>query len=284
MAVSLVSNVPADRVRLNLNMVETDLAKVTQRLSTSLRIPTDEPANFAIGSLFEAQVRGFVTGGRQLQNGVSLLNVASTSLNQVADLLATLVGLATQAADGSLTNAQRSDLDAAFQATITSIDNAVSGTTFNGLSLLDGTGGTVTFQAGPETGQTASIALTSDFRSTSGSGPLAGLSGLQVDTQVNAQNALAQLPTVQQSFGASSVALTTRAAELTARADYAARAQIESLAAQTAFIGVDVAAETTRLVRDQLLQTSGAAALQAANFSSSAIINLLTASVSRSFS
>jgi flagellin-like hook-associated protein FlgL len=142
----------------------------------------------------------------------------------------------------------------------------------------------VTFQAGPETGQTASIALTSDFRSTSGSGPLAGLSGLRVDTQVNAQNALAQLPTVQQSFGASSVALTTRAAELTARADYAARAQIESLAAQTAFIGVDVAAETTRLVRDQLLQTSGAAALQAANFSSSAIINLLTASVSRSFS
>src|SRR5207237_1055552 len=131
---------------------------------------------------------------------------------------------------------------------------------------------------------TVSIDLTADFTTTTAGGPLNGLNALQIDTQPNAQTAVTNLPAVQQSFNTSSTTLTSRSAALSGLASYVAQARIESVAAQTGFVGIDIAEETTHLVRDQLLLTSGAAALQVANFAASSIVNLLTAVANRAAS
>jgi flagellin len=267
-------------VRINLRALDLDVAKVTERLSTGLKLPSDSTGALAVGAIFDSAVRGLQAAGANLQQGISLIDVADESLSQIADLISGLKPLATQAADGTLTDAQRAPLNAQFVAAKTSIDAIVTAARFNGFQLLDGTGGTITLQAGPSSTDTFAIPLTVDFSTTT---TLTALAALTIDTQANAQTALAAagIPAAESAFGTARATFTGRSATISARAAAAGEQQIAAISARRSFREIDVAEETSRLVRDQLLQTSGAAALQVANFSGAGIVNLLSAVAAR---
>src|SRR5438552_1878903 len=92
------SNTNADRVRLNLNRLDTDLSKVTQRLSLGLQLPLDRPGDTGVASQLESQIRGLHSAGINIQNGVGILNVADSALGQIADIISSMFDLAVQAA------------------------------------------------------------------------------------------------------------------------------------------------------------------------------------------
>ena len=74
------SNTNADRVRLNLNRLDTDLSKVTQRLSLGLQLPLDRPGDTGVASQLESQIRGLHSAGINIQNGVGILSERSQTV------------------------------------------------------------------------------------------------------------------------------------------------------------------------------------------------------------
>jgi flagellin len=286
MAISLFANVAADRVVLNVNRVSDDLAKVTERLSSGLRLRTEAAAAFVVADQFEAKIRGLRGADSNLQTALAALDISDAALETINDSIVELIDLAVQAANGLLTDAQRAPLDAEFQAIVDSIDELIADTTLGGTSLLDGSYGAVTIQVGTGSGSTATVDFSEDFRTTNAGGPLAGLAGLAIDTQANASAAVDALtgaaPAVDLDFTAARALLSAPYTALDKLADSNSALQIEYEAGRMRIVGADLVADASQLIRDQLLLDAGASALRAASFSASAIVEVLSSSVGRS--
>jgi flagellin len=81
-------------------------------------------------------------------------------LNTVVSNLQSIRTLAVEAANGSNSASDRQALDAQVQQQISEITQIASQTSFNGLSVLNGTSGVTTYQVGANVGNTISINLT----------------------------------------------------------------------------------------------------------------------------
>lgn len=273
--VTLNTNVQALNAQRLININAANLARTTQRLSSGMRInsASDDPSGLAIAQSLTSQINGdSVAKDVNIQSARSLIGVADAALGQIGDILQRMRELAVQGNNSGLTTNESTALNNEFSSLKTAIDSIASGTSFNGKQLLDGTGGTVTLQTGWQSSSTSSLALTTDYRS---SGTLA-LTAANVSSQSNASTAVGTLDTAintltsgRSSLGASDQALGAQQASLDAGviATKDARSKIQD---------ADIASEVSNLVRQQLLQQSGASALSASNFNAQFIVKLLT--------
>jgi flagellin len=293
-AISIQTNVAGERALLALNRVARDMDRSVIRLTTQTRLRAEAYSSFYAADILSGRLRGLSGAGTNIQTGVSALTLAEATLTTLRDdLIPRLIDIATQAADGLTTDAQRAVLDQEFQSIKQQINDLVSGTTFAGRGLLDGSiAAAVDIQVGPTGGDDYQLDFTTDFRTTAAAGPLTKLgavgAGLSVDTQANAQTALTELngspgvpPNVVTAFANSEVNVTARLSTLELLLDANALQIVETTAAQGLLIGADIAAETARLVLLQLQADAGASALQASTFSASAVLSVLSAAVGR---
>ena len=83
------------------------------RLSSGLRInrSSDDAAGLAIAESLNVDSRVFAQGIRNLNDGISLLNVAEAATGEISNILFRLRELATQSANGTLSKEQRGALD-----------------------------------------------------------------------------------------------------------------------------------------------------------------------------
>lgn len=271
--VTLNTNAPALTASRLININSTNLARTTERLSSGLRInrAVDDPSGLGIAQVLTSQIRGDTAATGNIQQGQSMLQVADAGLSQIADILQRMRELAVQANNSALSTSQASALQAEFSSLNTAIDNIASGATFNSKSLLNGSGGTVTLQIGASTTSTTTIGLSVNFAS---SGPIA-TSGQNISTpggastaQTTIDTAITFVSTSRSGFGG-----------LSQRLEYLKGALDTSIIANTdarsRIVDADVASEVSNLVRQQLIQQTGASALAAANFSSQFVVSLL---------
>jgi flagellin len=113
----------------------------------------------AIAVNLQAQSAGFRQAADNASRGASLLETAAAGLDQIQSAIDSLQALATQAANPSLLQADRAQLQKQFSDTLASIDTIASGTTFGGASLL--TGFSSRFSIGQGTGDTISVTIDS---------------------------------------------------------------------------------------------------------------------------
>ncbi|TAK25393.1 MAG: hypothetical protein EPO26_03205 [Chloroflexota bacterium] len=287
MTISIYSNIAGDRARLYLGRVSADLEKVTTRLASGLRLRSDT-SNYYAADLLESRLRGIQAASNNVQQAVSALTIAESALTSISDeYVGRLIEIAVLAADGLTTNAQRTTLDAEFQQIKTSINDLIAQTTFAGKTLLDGSlAAAVTIQVGADGTATQSIDFTKNFRTDAATGPLktvgASGAGLDVLSQVNASNALAELngvaavpPNAVVAFADARIAIGASLSTFEGFEDQNALAVVDYTDARDTLIAADIAAETSRLVRDQLLVNAGASALAAAQFSAAQIVDVL---------
>ncbi len=99
---------PMDAHR-NLVNTENQLSKSMQRLSSGLRINSaaDDAAGLAISEKLTGQVNGLDQAQRNAQDGVSLVQTAEGSLNEVHSMLQRIRELAVQYSNGTLARATR---------------------------------------------------------------------------------------------------------------------------------------------------------------------------------
>jgi len=134
-------------------------SKAMQQLSTGLRIngAKDDAAGLAIASKMTSQIKGLDQAVRNSNDAISMLQTADGALVAVGDMMQRMRELAVQASSDTNVTTDRGALNDEFNQLKIEINRISKNTQWNGMAVLDGTGGdkgTFTFQVGANKGQT----------------------------------------------------------------------------------------------------------------------------------
>ncbi|NUZ05812.1 flagellin [Piscinibacter koreensis] len=149
-----------------LDRAQTDLAKITRRLASGLRVAeaADDAAGLAAASRLDARVRGLRVAGRNAVDAVSMAQTAEAALGSIAGNLQRVRELAVQAANASNGSSERAALQMEAAGLVDEIDRVARTTRFNGQALLDGSFSTAALQVGSDPGQTADVGTLASVR------------------------------------------------------------------------------------------------------------------------
>jgi flagellin len=216
-------------------MSQTGLATSLQRLSSGMRINSarDDSAGLAIANRMTAQIRGLNQAARNANDGISLAQTAEGALAEVGNNLQRLRELAVQSANGTNSVTDRASLDAEANQLIAEITRVSAQTSFNGITLLDGSFSAQTFQVGANANQTISVTSIADSRATAlGSNILLGLGSVIGAGGVGATKAAAASLAGGNLVGIESdLTITTTGGGTTSVISYAALADAKAVAA-----------------------------------------------------
>ncbi|MBB5506692.1 flagellin [Paraburkholderia atlantica] len=159
------SNINSLVAQQNLSGSGSALSQAITRLSSGKRINSaaDDAAGLAISNIMQTQINGLNQGVSNSNDGTSMVQTASSGLASLTNSLQRIRQLATQSANGSMTDDDRAALQKEVAQQVSEVNRIASQTTFNGMNLLDGTMGNVSFQVGANVGQTISLNLTQDM-------------------------------------------------------------------------------------------------------------------------
>ena len=118
------TNVNASVAQNALVRNERNMNTAMERLSTGKRINSakDDAAGLAISSRMTSQIRGLEAGVRNAGDAISMISVADGALVEVGNMLQRMRELAIQAANGTMTTADRSYLNSEYGNLITEIE------------------------------------------------------------------------------------------------------------------------------------------------------------------
>src|SRR6202142_979711 len=125
MAISLLNNIAALEAQNQLQSTQTKLQGTLFQLSSGSRINSgaDDAAGLAIANGLQANITALTQSAQNASSGVGALQVADGSLAQVTQLLNRAVTLATESANGTVSNSQRTALQAEYAQINTEIDS-----------------------------------------------------------------------------------------------------------------------------------------------------------------
>ena len=126
------------------------LSQTFERLSSGMRInhASDDAAGLSVQSVLNVNRKVYAQGVRNINDGISAINIADSTLSQASNIVARLSELAAQAANGTLGLRQRESLNQEAQALADEYLRVTRSTSFNGLSLFDGTLQGIRIQSG----------------------------------------------------------------------------------------------------------------------------------------
>jgi flagellin len=198
MALSITNNIAALNAYQNLTDVQDKLTSSIAKLSSGNAITSagDNAAGLAISTGLTSQVNGLNVAATNAQSGLDVVQTASGALTQVTSMLQRLRDLAVQAANDSNSAASRSDIATEATQITSELTRVSTATTYNGIHLLDGTGGTagtLTFQVGANGTADNSIAV--NLSTANVATVVTGLGTLDFSTNTGATAAIATVDT-----------------------------------------------------------------------------------------
>lgn len=236
----------------------------SQALASGSRIvhAGDDAAGLAISEFIRGQVRGMSMARQNSFNAVSAVQVSEGGLNEVSNILIRLRELGIQAASDNIGETERGFLDNEAKNLIQESDRIAKTTVFGDKRLLDGSGGTQTFQVGAFSGKENQISYDLSTNATAGE---LGIEGMSVGTKEDARDllgvvdeAMKKVGTMRANFGA----IQNRLDITTSNLDN----QIENLsAAKSRISDTDIAHESSELASAQVLQQAAVSVLAQAN-------------------
>jgi hypothetical protein len=140
MGMFINTNVSAINANRNLSYNNTQLSKVAEKLSSGYRInrAADDAAGLAISEKLRYQINGYNQALRNAQDGISMIQTAEGALTEVHSILQRLNTLATQAANGTLQDEDRDQIQLEVDQLVQELSNITGKTKFNGITLLNG--------------------------------------------------------------------------------------------------------------------------------------------------
>jgi flagellin len=240
-----------------------DLNKSLQRLSSGLRInrAADDAAGLAIAEGFNSQVRGFRVAQRNTQDGISLVQTAEGALSEISNMLQRIRELAVQAANGTLSTANRTALELEGDELSIAIGEILTRTDFNGIDPFGATA--VAIQTGTENTETTTLV---------GTGVALTTATLNVEVGDITFTTAATSGTTIATVDAAIDAISVRRSQLGAaqnRLEFTVNVlgiqEENSLSAESAIRDADIARETIAFTRAQILVTAGTSILAQSN-------------------
>jgi flagellin len=285
MGVVIGSNIASIKAQRQLAVTTQKLSTTFERLSSGLRInrASDDPAGLALADSLRNDAKLASTAIRNANDGISLVQIADSALEEIGNILSRMSELATQSANGAYTNTQRSALASEFLALGSEIDRIARTTPFNNLTLLSNSGA-ITLQVGLNGTSNSQITISSVLGTLASIGLASGGSSTLAYSITGTTTAFAQsasqfaLDAINAAIGSiSAVRGTLGAAEsrLTSAVNYLTVARENFSAAESRIRDVDVAQEVAEMVRLQTLQQAATAVLAQANLQPQVALALL---------
>jgi len=266
-SLTILNNIPALQAEDQLGLTQTSLNSTLTALSSGARINTgaDDPAGLAIANGLEANVTALTQSVQNATDGVGELQVADGALSQITALLNSAISLATESANGTISDEQRTALQAEFSSITAEIDSIGANTTYNGQAIFSGSTVTIYMSDSTSAGVnlvsvgfgsvssaslgvvgTTTISIASDNLGSSASAVLA---------MTSLNNAIQGIAQLRGDLGADSNQLSS--------AINVMNVQITNLTnAENSIMAANMGEETSNLSKFSILQQTGIAALQ----------------------
>ena len=273
MGLRINTNASALNVHRNLVATDMELSKVLERMASGLRINRagDDSAGLAVSEKLRTQVRGLQVASDNAQHAISLVQVAEGALNEVHSILQRLRELAVQAASDHLTDDDRAQIQKEVDALIAQIDYIGNTTQFNTKKLISGDSAStpLTFQVGANNGEVVSITIgTVNSVAMTINGLSVATLGAAANAIVSLDNAIAYITDLRARLGA----FQNRLERIVSNNNIGVENQA---AAESRIRDMDMAKAVIELVRYQILQQTGVAALAQANAVPQTVLALL---------
>jgi flagellin len=276
MGLRINTNIQALQGQRSLGLNRQAQEKSLEKLSSGSRINRagDDAAGLAISERLKATTRSLAQAGRNAQDGISLVQVAEGSTNEISNILVRLRELSIQAASDTIGNLERGFVDKEVQSLKSEVDRIANNTEYNGTKLLNGTSKALEIQVGlfNDPSQDRLVFEASNHNLTGNSLGITDISTMTKESsQTNLEkidNAITTVNEQRASLGAVQNRLQSTINNLTIYR--------ENLSAANSRIrDTDMAEETSELTKQNILTTAGISVLQQANQNPQQALKLL---------
>jgi flagellin len=288
--ISINTNTASSMAAYNVSSTNVNLQKSLQRLSSGSRINSsiDDAGGLAVSMKLSASIRRTEATQANVNNSLSLLQTQDGVLKNADKVLTRMAELASLATDVTKNETDR----ALYQTEVNTLKqqlHSMLSEEFNGVSLFGGTSATdgsigtsATLQVytSEDGGQSVEISQL-DFgylSTTNGVGATASpdtTGGVQVGTAADALAAVSTLNTAIQNLATLRATNGSEQSRLTFAADMLAINKVNLESANSRIADVDIATESAKLARFNILQQAGTAMLAQANMSQQSVLRLL---------
>jgi flagellin len=252
-----------------------DQGKSYQRIASGERIVSagDDAAGLSISERLRSQIKSLGQAGRNTGQAIAFSQVAEGALTEISSGLIRMRELGIQSASDTVGENERAAMHQEAQGIVQEVNRIANSTSFNGVNLLNGSGSSLTFQVGIKNSEHDRIEYNvkdADVRA----GNL-GIEGVDLTSMGGARDSLETLDQALNKI------LSTRASlgSIQNRLQSTARTNqdlTEGLTnARSNIADTDIAAETSNMVRTNILQQAGIAVLAQANSTPAMALKLL---------
>jgi flagellin len=139
---SILNNPASLAAENELGITNSNLQSTLLQLSSGMRINSgaDDPAGLAIANGLQANISALTQSASNANDGVGELQVADGALAQVTTLLNQAVTLATESANGTVSDSQRVAIQAEYSSILAEINRIGTNTTYNSRQVFQNVG------------------------------------------------------------------------------------------------------------------------------------------------
>ena len=268
-----IASMTAQRSFLDSNNA---LEQAFERLSTGKRVNSavDDAAGLAIGTDLTSRVRGLEQAVRNVNDGISMVQILEGAYDEVTTIVQRMRDLAVQAANGSLSTTERNYLDTEQGKLATALDKVMAQAEFGNVDLADGGTVTVVIQSGSEITDLTTLAMTA---ATNDDADALNISAAKIDLSTAAKSltSITAIDTALNTIAGQRATLGAQQSQLESTVRNLANVAENTAAAAGRIMDTDYAAETANLTKAQILQQAATSVLAQANAQPQAILSLL---------
>jgi len=274
MSFSINSNISAMRANLNSNIKNQGLDNTLGMLSSGSKLGNAayDASGLGIANQLSAQVSGLGQAIMNSNDTIGMIQVADGAMSGINDNMERIRVLTLQASNGILGENDREIIQKEIDSLLESSDDIAKTTSYNGINLLDGSGGTTgdgTFstQSGADSGDTQDVHIAD--------AQVASLLGsIDIRTEAGRTSALESVDSALSSIGDSRAELGASQNQLMSNIRNISVTQVNVASAESQIRDVDFAQESANFSHANIMSQVGAFSQAQANASASNVTRL----------
>lgn len=257
----------------NINKVNQDKSLDALSSGTKLNKSSTDAASLAISDDMLALLASAGQGIQNANDSIGLIQVADSGLSGIEDNMQQIEQLTIRASNDTMNEGDRANIQKEIDGLLKSSDDIAKRTSYNGMNLLDGTGGssgdgTFSTQTGVNAGESISITI--------GDAQTATLVGsIDVTSSEGRASAFDSLSSASQSLSSMRSELGAGQNQLMSSIRNSSVSQINTASAASQLADVDFAKESANFSKENLMSQVGSFAQSQSNASASRVSSLL---------
>ena len=276
MGMRISTNVAAINAQRSLAGSQMNIQDSLAKLSSGSRInkSADDAAGLAISENLKAAIRSNRQANRNANDGISLVQTAEGSLNEIGNIVTRLRELGVQAASDTVGDVERGFLNKEVVQLKNELQRIAQSTAWGSTKLLDGSSPQFDFQVGINNNEFEDR-ITFNAAENVATLDALGMAGLDYTTKEGAQEALMTLDAAQVNVNGMRSNLGALQNRLTSTVNNLMVTEENMSAANSRIRDTDVAAASAELTRNNILLQASTAALAQANSQSGLALSLI---------